>query len=190
MSSSPAHFHYVCTLEQARELIAGRERFWVSNCGCREERGAHCWRSRMDVCLQFRGSTAASGSGMREITAAEVEAIFREAEQSWLVARPFRRDDDFTVTDGICFCCDDCCSYFTNPEERCDPGESIELTDMDACTHCGICEDYCYFHARTMAEGQLSVNRDMCYGCGLCVASCPELCVALVNRNSPAASGV
>ena len=41
--------HYVCTRDAARTMVDGLERFWLSNCGCREERGK-CERSRMDVC--------------------------------------------------------------------------------------------------------------------------------------------
>jgi len=44
--------HYVCTLDEARRIIAAHDQFSVSNCGCREAKGV-CGRSRMDVCLYF-----------------------------------------------------------------------------------------------------------------------------------------
>lgn len=29
-------FHYISTREEARKIIDAHDRFWVSNCGCRE----------------------------------------------------------------------------------------------------------------------------------------------------------
>jgi len=183
MNEKTLAFHYVCTPKEARELVRQHDRFWVSNCGCRESRGK-CDRSRIDVCLMFRDDIAGSGgSGKREISPAELEEIFQEAKQKHLVTRPFRNEKNMTETDGICFCCDDCCEYFLNPSViKCDKGASIEMTDRDKCNNCGICVDVCYFGARKMGDGELVLKRDNCYGCGLCVEVCPEDCLKMVPR--------
>ena len=182
MGESNVPLHYVCNRDQARELIDGNHRFWVSNCGCREARGK-CSRSRIDVCLQFSEVTAAGPSGLHEISRVEAEEILREAEDKHLVRRPFRDDNTRKETEGICFCCDDCCGYFMEPGEyTCDKGDLIETTDMEACTHCGECVEVCYFGARRMREGKLAVGREKCYGCGLCTDVCPEDCIELVPR--------
>jgi len=47
MPATARALHYVCTHDEARRLIAAHDRFWVSNCGCRESRAA-CNRSRID----------------------------------------------------------------------------------------------------------------------------------------------
>jgi len=167
--------HYVCTHERAAELIAKRSRFWVSNCGCRESRG-QCARSRMDVCLMFYEGEFASGSGKHEIGRADAEAILDEARTKHLVARPWRNEAR-SATDGICFCCDDCCGYFLDPNERCDKGELAAVTDLNRCTDCGVCVEVCYFGARAMVAGGLAVDAARCYGCGLCAAVCPEECI-------------
>lgn len=172
--------HYVCTREKAWELAKAHKRFWVSNCGCRESRG-QCARSRMDVCLMFTESDPGSGSGKREVTLKEVADIFREAKTNHLVTRPFRNETR-TDTDGICFCCDDCCGYFLNPTEKCDKGALIESTDIDACELCGTCAQVCYFKAREVNSTGMSVNRLRCYGCGLCADVCPEGCIEMVPR--------
>lgn len=183
MSQNDFHFHYVCTHQEAYDLIEGNDRFWISNCECREERGNHCRRSRLDVCLQFSDATAASGSGRRMASKPEVMDLFLEAKNKYLVTRPFRKEGDYSITDGICFCCDDCCGYFLKPEERCDKGAFLEKTEMEVCNHCGICADVCHFGARKMTDGQLSIDRENCYGCGLCLSVCPEDCVEMVSRN-------
>ena len=175
MSDTELAMHYVCTHQRAAELIGERSRFWVSNCGCRESRG-QCARSRMDVCLMFYEEEFASGSGKHEISRAEAEAILDEAQTKYLVTRPWRNEAR-TATDGICFCCDDCCGYFLDPTERCDKGELAAVTDLNLCTDCGVCVEVCHFGARTIAAGGLALDTSQCYGCGLCAAACPEACI-------------
>jgi Pyruvate/2-oxoacid:ferredoxin oxidoreductase delta subunit len=34
-----------------------------------------------------------------------------------------------------------------------------------------------------MDDGKLVIQRDNCYGCGLCAQVCPEDCLQLVQRN-------
>ena len=179
MENDGLAMHYVCTHEKALQLVDSHQRFWVSNCGCRESRGT-CARSRMEVCLMFTPDDPGSGSGKREITRAEVEAILQEAEEKFLVTRPWRNEER-SETAGICFCCDDCCGYFRDPGEKCDKGELVARTDFEACTHCSACVDVCYFHARTMEEDKLVVDPERCYGCGLCASVCPEGCIRMVS---------
>ena len=180
MTAENTPIHYVCTHEKAKQLVESHSKFWVSNCGCREGRGS-CARSRMDVCLMFYPSDPGSGSGKQEIPRQGAQAILQEAEDKHLVARPFRNQER-TDTDGICFCCDDCCGYFLNPEEKCDKGELVAATDMELCTHCGVCADACYFKARKMDSGKLVIDEAACYGCGLCRDACPEECIEMVDR--------
>ena len=181
VETEPA-FHYVCTRGEAWTLVEGEDRFWVSNCGCRESRG-NCGRSRMDLCLLFQGDAGASGSGLHEVSRAEVEAIFREAREKHLVSRPFRSEDRSRV-DGICFCCDDCCGYFTGPEENpaCGRGPSIERTDQVLCANCGTCVEVCHFQARRLAGYELKVDRGRCYGCGLCTEACEQGAIGMAPR--------
>lgn len=181
MPDNAIPIHYVGTIDEAEQLCRAHDAFWVSNCGCREGNKQGCQRSRTDVCLMFSGDQGASGSGKRPITRPEVDAIIAEARSGKLVARPFRSDDR-TRTDGICFCCDDCCGYFLDPKEVCDKGARIERTDMNGCTHCGACADACHFGARGMKDGKLTVDRDKCYGCGLCVDACPVSCIEMGKR--------
>ena len=173
--------HYVCTREELREVLKEYSRFWVSNCGCREGNEAGCKRSRSDVCLLLAGEIGASGSGKKEVTRTDVEAMLTEAEEKHLVTRQFRNADR-TRVDGSCFCCDDCCGYFLDPKEKCDKGAMLETTKVEDCTDCGACADVCFFRARKMANGKLLIDRDQCYGCGLCRDVCPIGCIEMSPR--------
>jgi ferredoxin len=183
MEGDEAHFHYVATHEEAEELIAAFDRFWVSNCGCREK-GSRCRRSRGDVCLFFDPRMGGTGSDFREVDAAFVAGIMREAAEKRLVARPFRYEEDKTRVQGICFCCDDCCYYFRGEEEKeeCDRGRFVARTDAEACAGCGTCVEACSFGAREITDGELAVADEKCYGCGLCAAVCPDQCVKMAAR--------
>ena len=181
MKSEELHFHYVCTHDEARRIAEGRERYWVSNCGCREPRG-DCSKSRMDVCLFLKPDMGGTGSGFREVDRDFVDGIFAEARRERLVARPFRDDADRTLAQGVCFCCDCCCAYSLNPGEKCGKGTEIETTNLEECAACGNCVNACYFGARRVAEAGLSVDADACYGCGLCVDACPGQCIAMQPR--------
>jgi hypothetical protein len=172
MAGSEPALHYVCTWDEAAELLATHEAFWVSPCGCRESHGG-CIRSRHDVCLQFHPRTAADPTGIRPISREEAEGILQEARAIPLVTRPFRGWEDRTVTEGICFCCDDCCGYFRNREERCDRGRFVQSTRRRECNDCGECVEVCLFGARAMTAGRLDLTNEDCYGCGLYVSHCP-----------------
>jgi len=180
MSEQELFMHYVSTYAEAAVLIAGRNRFWVCNCGCRES-GPGCRQSRTDVCLMFSCETGSSGSNPHEISKAEAEDILQHAKEKRLVCRPFR-NQDFSGTDGICFCCQDCCGYFKSEEEACNKGKYIEHTDMEICVNCGACMSVCYFRARMKPFAELEIDRDKCFGCGLCVTVCPMDCVRMVER--------
>ncbi|GAG03964.1 unnamed protein product, partial [marine sediment metagenome] len=60
--------------------------------------------------------------------------------------------------------------------------QAISVTDASACTDCGDCVDRCQFGAREMVKGSLSFNPDLCFGCGLCVSSCPTNAITLVDK--------
>ncbi|MGD8718032.1 MAG: 4Fe-4S binding protein [Candidatus Zixiibacteriota bacterium] len=178
------HFHFVATRGEAEAFINEHDRFWVSNCGCREG-GPGCERSRTDVCLFFDPKMGGTGSDFREVDRAFVDGILAEARDKRLVARPFRHDEDKNRAQGICFCCDDCCAYFEKGGAyagECDRGRYVERTDMESCTHCAACVDVCYFGAREMNGDILLVDSGKCYGCALCLDVCPETSIVMVER--------
>jgi electron transport complex protein RnfB len=183
MSDQESHMHYVCTPSEARELINGQESFWLANCGCRESRGTICKRSRINVCLQFLAQNGSGGGDLHPIELGEAEGFVRYAEEKKLVPRPFRDPESHSRVEGICFCCDDCCSYFLNPtEEICDPGAMVECTQATLCANCGNCVEPCYFGARKWENGRLVRRQELCYGCGLCVETCPNDAIEMVKR--------
>ncbi|NLT35367.1 MAG: 4Fe-4S binding protein [Gaiellales bacterium] len=61
--------------------------------------------------------------------------------------------------------------------------EFVSWTDDRKCRRCGICsKGIC--SARILKENPLrvEVNEDMCYGCGLCEAVCPEHAISILEK--------
>ncbi len=181
MDKSNIPTSYVCTHEEAKELIDSNKRYFASNCSCREERGK-CDRSSMELCLFFTEDSTGSGTGFREVDKVKAESILKEAIDKHLIARPFRGGEEKQSVNGICFCCDDCCYYFLKPGEVCDKGTYIEKTDSENCSKCGTCIVVCYFKARDLKTDGLFIVKENCYGCGLCKEVCPFDCIEMVTR--------
>jgi len=61
--------------------------------------------------------------------------------------------------------------------------ECVSTTDPKRCVRCGICATgIC--DARSLKENplRLEVDEEMCYGCGLCLAVCPEHAVNIIEK--------
>jgi Fe-S-cluster-containing hydrogenase component 2 len=172
--------HFVCTLDEARSIVDEHKKYWIADCGCRKLH-ASCKRSRTDVCLQLAANTVI-GSHEKTLTKDEVIALLEEARERRLVPRPFRNEKDREKLDGICFCCDDCCSYFNGFDGLCDKGKQIEQTYLTSCTDCGVCTGVCYFGARNMDSEVLKIDREKCYGCGICADVCDMKVITMVPR--------
>lgn len=181
MATDGLAFHYVCRPQEATKMVADHDRFWVVECGCRKDRDNKCRSASHEICLWFHGDMHEDFGRRREIGRDEVLHILRQAKEEHLVTRPFRNDKDRSITEGICFCCDDCCYYFVKPGEKCDKGTFIEQTDLDLCSLCGSCESVCYFDARRLDNGSMKITRDNCFGCALCIDVCPEEAIRMVK---------
>jgi ferredoxin len=57
-----------------------------------------------------------------------------------------------------------------------------QQSSIHECIHCGKCVQRCYFGARQMKNGVLQYDPSQCYGCGLCVSTCPQDVIFLQKR--------
>jgi len=63
-------------------------------------------------------------------------------------------------------------------------GHYIARVDPFKCTTCGSCFDKCQFGALHYSKTSDNVDMDihMCFGCGLCVAACPNQAIEFIPR--------
>lgn len=184
MSSEGDFIHFVYTPDEARIIIEGERNFFISNCGCRENKDNTCIHKKTDVCLQFTPGPSSGSAPLREATISEAKEILKFALEKHLVCRPFRSLENRSITEGICFCCQDCCDYFINPLDNiCASGAYIERTQINNCSLCDLCIEVCYFNVRKFNEGKLIIANEDCAGCGLCELVCPTKCINMVPRD-------
>ncbi|PNR89784.1 (4Fe-4S)-binding protein [Petrotoga sp. 9T1HF07.CasAA.8.2] len=60
-------------------------------------------------------------------------------------------------------------------------GKKAEI-DYEKCTNCGICKDTCRFEAIDFQQDKYVINEYACEGCKLCVLTCPEKAIKLVEN--------
>ena len=87
----------------------------------------------------------------------------------------------------ICNCCTCCCETLSNYKKFLSPkvikSDFIELTNRKLCNNSGNCVEICPFDARKIeVNNKLIVDRERCFGCGLCVRKCPQNAITLVKR--------
>jgi electron transport complex protein RnfB len=170
--------HQIWTMGDVKAAIPKQKKYWISNCGCREEKGKKC-KHGLHTCLGFDPEYTSTKSALSEADRAEVDKLIAFAEKEHLVPRPWVSDKG--EIKASCFCCPCCCYYITTGKDNVH-GKMIEKTDMGVCTSCGACVEYCYFGARALKDGELKVDSKKCMGCGVCVATCPTEAIVMEKR--------
>ena len=61
------------------------------------------------------------------------------------------------------------------------PRSLLAVVDVDTCTGCGVCVEYCPLNAIHINETAL-IDADHCTGCGHCIAECPQSALSLHKR--------
>lgn len=88
---------------------------------------------------------------------------------------------------ALCSCCSCCChdlqallSYGRSKWVQ--KAGVVAWDDREKCIHCLDCVERCVFGARKNIDDHLFYDPRLCYGCGLCVTSCPAGVITLKER--------
>ena len=174
--------------EQVSHIIENGKDFSLHQCVCKKEQGLlgkPCDRS-LDVCLAiapvpgiFKDSDTA-----RVISKQEAYDVLDRAEKNALVHLTWNMESGHFF---ICNCCGCCCGVLRAINEFGIPDATNSYyyaeIDPDKCTACGICKDErCQVNAVSETDGEYSVIKERCIGCGLCISTCPSEAVQLVRK--------
>lgn len=180
--------HRVLDLGRMEEILRGAETLVLQDCGCKVERG-NCDAPR-DVCLSIdeaAGYEVDSGRyHPRKINLDEALDALRRSHEAGLVhmAYTMKGDDSPKI---ICSCCPCCCHTLSGLlrfgiTKHVLTSDMVAEIDLDACDDSGVCAERCVFGAREMVDGKLSYDPEKCFGCGLCVSTCPNSAIRLLEK--------
>ncbi len=177
-------------LEKVKKYLTEAYKIVHLDCFCREKR--HNCEAPIDVCLYIndRAELALNSEELqyrnpKRVSVDEaLEALVRSHEAGLIHMAYAYKQNEINV---ICSCCSCCCEalstvlrYGLAPHLL--TSDTVSATDVSLCDDCGDCVDRCHFGARKMANGVMSFNPEMCFGCGLCVSICPTQAITLVDK--------
>jgi len=181
--------HRVLDLSRMEEILRGAERIVLQDCGCKVDKG-NCDAPK-DVCISIDGAADYEQElgkyNPREIDLNEALDILRRSHEAGLVHMAYTMEGDDRPT-IICSCCPCCCHTLSGLlrfgiAKHVLTSDMTSETDLEACDDSGTCADRCVFGAREMIDGKLSYDPEKCFGCGLCVSTCPTSAVNLIGRD-------
>jgi len=77
-------------------------------------------------------------------------------------------------------------SYLFFPElverERRTVYATVPVVDQEKCTRCGICSDFCAYHALAVLPQEVLIFPELCHGCRGCIIACPEKAITAGSR--------
>jgi len=182
--------HRVLNLKKVKEYLSKAYQIAHLDCFCREKR--HNCDAPLDVCIYLndRAELALKSEEFKyrnpkKATMEEaLDALARSHEASLVHMAYAYEQDEINV---ICSCCSCCCEVLSGilrfglaPHLL--TSYSTSVTDKSKCTDSGICVERCQFGAREIVNNKLAFNPDLCFGCGLCVSTCPTDAIKLIDK--------
>jgi electron transport complex protein RnfB len=167
---------------QAQKIVANAGQVYLRDCVCRVRERA-CPPEAWNVCLLFEHASEDQLRDARPITLDEALSVLQASAEQGLINQLFYRRNSLQLTE-ICSCCTCCCAPLRNLKETGNYAEQLRsgyvaVSDEALCVGCGLCLDSCFFDARRLDDGVLTLADERCFGCGRCVESCPEGAIRL-----------
>jgi ferredoxin len=178
----------ILDLSSMEDLLRNAEVIALEDCGCRTK--WHKCDAPADVCISLDdGARDSMKRGARRISLAQALVALQRSHRAGLVhmAFTFRGKDKPEV---ICSCCSCCCHSLSalvrfGMPDAVVASKYIAQQNRDTCNNCGTCVKRCQFKARQLDPRKILVfDPAKCFGCGLCLSTCPTRSIKLVTRTT------
>jgi len=173
---------YVLPTEQVSELLRKAKSIALAECNCRK----HYQRcdNPLEVCFYLNefADRFVTLNQARYVEIDEALDILEIANEKGLVYLSLYMPDHEIY--ALCSCCTCCCHDLQivrlyNRKDLMVRSDYVAVTNFDSCSHCGNCIDRCIFEARYWENDKMRFDAELCYGCGLCVTTCPEEAITM-----------
>jgi len=180
---------WILPTQQVIEILRNARSFALAPCVCRS-RYQRC-DNPLEVCLYTNdvADTMVADGKARYISLDEAKERMKLANEHGLVHLTFYKPDQFIY--ALCSCCTCCCHdlQFMTKYQRPDliaHADYVAEVDTSVCVQCGTCVKRCAFDAQKTDGETVIFHQDKCYGCGVCVTTCPSGAISMKLRLKPA----
>lgn len=178
--------HRVLDLSEMEKVLKSARVMALGKCDCRTKM-KKC-DAPLDVCISLDREAEAlikAGAGRKANLEEALEAL-RRSHKAGLVHIAYTFKDN-ARPDVVCSCCSCCCHSMSalvrfGIPEAVVASKYIAFNDPETCVNCGTCAGRCQFKARHLESGKLVFNEARCFGCGVCVSTCPTESISLRAR--------
>jgi len=180
----------VLPLEVLSEMLKREDTIAVADCYCRSTKRAvdEGCEHPLHTCMYF-GEIALvqlSTGRAEQVDHDEAMRILRACEEAGLVHTADNNGERLGV---LCNCCKCSCPLIRSMRlggtNVLAPSRFVAEHTPATCSACDACVDICPMDAISRDGGGLTVDRERCIGCGLCVSHCPTGSMRMVLRDSP-----
>lgn len=176
----------VLDLSEMEEILREARLISIGNCGCREK--LHRCGAPLDTCFSLdKGAEELISKGLaKKVSLSEALAVLKRSHEAGLVHVTYTFHDK-DKPGIICSCCSCCCQSLSalvrfGVHDAVIASKYVAETNNETCIDCGKCVERCQFEARKLENGKLGYDVTRCFGCGLCMSTCPTGSISLVER--------
>ena len=176
----------ILDLTEMKRILNEAKLISVGECLCRKR--LHRCNAPLDVCfgLDKRAKEFIKKGLARKVSLEEALDALKRSHEAGLVHVTLMYQGK-EKPEVICSCCSCCCHSLSGLIRFGMPdvvvaSKYVAVLNPETCSNCGKCVVRCQFRARWMKNDKVKYDKTRCFGCGLCVTTCPTGSISLTDR--------